>query len=112
MDIMTAVCEIKKVTACEENFWERDIHYVIKSDGIRTYFNEMKTFLFQLYMLYVNVLTILFLMMIEICFGFNSHNVKLCVINFCFEYYLGKRRPPQVYIEINDCTFRLKKWTQ
>ena len=24
MDIMTAVCEIKKVTTCEENFWERD----------------------------------------------------------------------------------------
>ena len=32
MDIMVAVCEIKKETACEENFWERDIHYVIKSD--------------------------------------------------------------------------------
>ena len=24
MDIMTAVCEIKKVTTSEENFWERD----------------------------------------------------------------------------------------
>ena len=36
MDIMTAVCEIKKVTVCKENFWERDIHYVIKNDGIHT----------------------------------------------------------------------------
>ena len=36
MDIMTAVCEIKKVMECEENFWGRDIHYVIKNDGIYT----------------------------------------------------------------------------
>ena len=48
MDIMVAVFEIKKVTACEDNFWERDIHYVIKNNGIHTYFNEMKIFLFQL----------------------------------------------------------------
>ena len=26
---MDAVCEIKKVTACEDIFWEHDIHYVI-----------------------------------------------------------------------------------
>ena len=48
MDIMTGVCEIKKVTACEENIWERDIRYVIKNDGTHNYFNEMKNFLFQL----------------------------------------------------------------
>ena len=42
MDIMVAVCEIKKVTACEDNFWGRDIHYVMKNNGIHTYFNEMK----------------------------------------------------------------------
>ena len=41
---MTAVYEIKKVTACEENFWERDIHYVIKNGSIHTYFKEMKVF--------------------------------------------------------------------
>ena len=67
-------------------------------------------------MLYVNlrnlVLTILFLVMTEICFGFNSHNVQLCVTSFCFGYYLSKRRTPQVNVEINDCIFRLKKWTQ
>ena len=55
MDIMTGVCEIKKVTACEENIWERDIRYVIKNDGIHNYFNEMKKFLFQLQMLCVNL---------------------------------------------------------
>ena len=44
MDILTAVCQIKKVTACEENFWERDTHYVNKNDGIHAYFNEMENF--------------------------------------------------------------------
>ena len=48
MDIMVAVFEIKKVTACEDNFWERDIHYVIKNNGVHTYFSEMKNFSFQL----------------------------------------------------------------
>ena len=42
MDIIVAVCEIKKATVCEDNFWEHDIHYVIKNNGIHTYFNEMK----------------------------------------------------------------------
>ena len=46
MDIMVAVCEINKVTACKDNFWERDAHYVIKTNGIHTYFNDMKKFLF------------------------------------------------------------------
>ena len=48
MDIMIAVCEIKKVTTCEDNFWKRDIYYVIKNNGIHTCFNEMKNFLFPL----------------------------------------------------------------
>ena len=48
MDIMVAVCEIKKVTVWEDNFWERDVNYVIKNNGIHTYFNEMKKILFQL----------------------------------------------------------------
>ena len=48
MDIMVAVCKIKKVTACKDNFLERDIHYVIKNNGMHTSFNEMKTFLFYL----------------------------------------------------------------
>ena len=45
---MIAVCEIEKVATCEDNFWERDIHYVIKNNGIHTCFNEMKKFLFPL----------------------------------------------------------------
>ena len=45
---MVVVCEIEKVTACEDNFWQPDIHYVIKNNGIHTYFSEMKNFLFQL----------------------------------------------------------------
>ena len=48
MDIINAVCEIKKVTTFAENFWERDIHYMTKKDGVHTYFNEMKNFLSQL----------------------------------------------------------------
>ena len=48
MEIMIAVWEIKKVTACEDNFWEIDIHYVIKNNGIHIYLNKMKNFLFQL----------------------------------------------------------------
>ena len=48
MDMMVAVCEIKKVATCEDNFWERDIYYVIKNNSIHTYFNEMKNFLLQL----------------------------------------------------------------
>ena len=56
------------------------------------------------------VLSILFLVMIEICIGLNFQNAQLCVISFCFEYYLGNRRPPpQVYVEINDCIFGFKK---
>ena len=39
MDIMVAVCEIKKVTACEVQ---------IKNNGIHIYFNEMKKYLFEL----------------------------------------------------------------
>ena len=54
------------------------------------------------------VLSLLFLAMTETCFGLNFHNVKLYVVSFCFGYCLGKRRPRQVYVEINDCIFRLK----
>ena len=47
-DMMVAVCEIKKVATCEDNFWECDIYYVIKNNSIHTYFNEMKNVLLQL----------------------------------------------------------------
>ena len=96
---MVAVCEIKKVTTCEGNFWERDIHYVIKNNGIYTYFNEKKIFYFNYRVMNVNlVLSILFLVMTEICFGLNFDNAQLCVVSFWFGYCLGKRRPLQVYL--------------
>ena len=58
------------------------------------------------------VLSVLILVFIQFSFGFNLHNIQICVISFCFGYYLGKRRPPQVYVEITDCIFSFKKWTQ
>ena len=58
------------------------------------------------------VLSILFLVMIEICFGLDFYNAQFCVISFCFGYNLGKRRPLQVYVEISKCMFRFKKWMQ
>ena len=45
---MKDLCEIKKIISTEENFWERDIHYVLNNNGLRFYLNEMKDFLFQL----------------------------------------------------------------
>ena len=57
------------------------------------------------------VLSILFLVMIEIGFGLSFGNAHY-VVSFCFGYYLGKRRPPQIYVEVNHCIFRLKKWMQ
>ena len=47
-EILKVCCEAKKTCAFEENFWERDIHFVVKNDGVYTYFNEMKDFLFNL----------------------------------------------------------------
>ena len=113
MDLVAAVCAIKKVTTCEDNFWKRDMHYVNKNNGIHTYFNEMKHFYFIYRVMNVNlVLSILLLVMIEICFGLNFDNAQLYVLSFSFGCCLGKRRPPQVYVEINDCIFRLTKWMQ
>ena len=43
---MVAVCKNKKVTTCEDNLWERDIHCMINNNGVHTCFNEMKKFLF------------------------------------------------------------------
>ena len=40
--------KLKKVTVCEDNLWECDIHYLIKNNDIHTCFNETKKFLYQL----------------------------------------------------------------
>ena len=45
---MKEVCQIKKVITREENFWEREIYYIIRSYGVYTFFNKIKHFLFQL----------------------------------------------------------------
>ena len=44
------------------------------------------------------VLSILFLLRIKVCFGLNFDDAQLCVVSFCFEYYLYKRRPPKFYV--------------
>ena len=68
---------------------------MIKNNGIHTYFNEMKTFYFDYRVMNVNlVLSILFLIIIEICFGLNFDDAQHCVTSFCFGYYQGKWRPP------------------
>ena len=33
-EIVKVCCEAKKTRAFEENFWERDIHFVVKNDGV------------------------------------------------------------------------------
>ena len=63
---MKDLCKINKVSSTEENFRERDIHYVLNNNGFRCYLNEMKDFLFQFKGMDNNfknlLLTILFLM--------------------------------------------------
>ena len=64
------------------------------------------------YLMLKNILIgILFFVLIETCLGLNLNNVQLFIISSCLGYYLGKRRPPQVYIEINYYVFGLNKWT-
>ena len=54
---------------------------------------------------------VLFFVLVEIYFGLYKNKFQICVINFCFVYYFGKKRPLQLYVKINDCIFRLKEWT-
>ena len=39
---MKEVCKIKKVIENKENFWECEIYYIIRSDGVFTFFNKTK----------------------------------------------------------------------
>ena len=41
-EIVKEVCEIKKVIASKESFWEREIYYIIRSDGVFIFFNKAK----------------------------------------------------------------------
>ena len=54
---------------------------------------------------------ILFFGLVEIYFGLDKNKFQICVISFCIGYYFSKKRPPRLYVEINDCIFRLKEWT-
>ena len=107
-EILKVCCDAKKTFAFEENFWE-------KNDGVYTYFNEMKDFLFNLQemdLVFKNILIgVLFFVLVEIYFGLDKNKFQIWVINFCFGHYFGKKRPPQLYVKINDCIFRLKEWT-
>ena len=47
-EILRVCYEAKKTWPFEENFWECDIRFVLKNDGVYTYFNQMKDFLFDL----------------------------------------------------------------
>ena len=40
--------KLKKVTVCEDNLWECDIHYLIKNNDIHTCFNETKKILISI----------------------------------------------------------------
>ena len=110
MDIMVAVCEINKVTAWKIIFgsvmhimWLRLMVYIL-------ILMTWKNFYFNYRPMNVNLVwSCLLLVMIEICSGLPFDNAQLFVAIFCFGYYLGKRRPQQGYVEINDFIFRLKK---
>ena len=53
---------------------------------------------------------ILFFVLLKIYFGLDRNKFQICVISFCLGYYFVKKIRPQLYIEINDCIFRLKEW--
>ena len=36
MQVLTAVCEIKKLIPSEDNFWEKDIHFVVRNNNVKT----------------------------------------------------------------------------
>ena len=88
-------CEAKKTCAFEENFWESDIQFVVKNDGVYTYFNEMKDFLFNLQemdLVFKNKLIgVLFFVLVKIYFGLDKNKFQICVISFCLEYYFVKK---------------------
>ena len=53
---------------------------------------------------------VLFFVLVKSYFGLDKNKFQICVISFCLEYYFVKKKiPPQLYIEINDCIFRLKE---
>ena len=48
MQVLTVIFDIKKLIPSEENFWEKDIHFVARNNNVKTFLSEVKDFLFQL----------------------------------------------------------------
>ena len=44
MEIFKAICEIKKLSHSEDKFCERDVHYKVRDNEVKTFLNEMKDF--------------------------------------------------------------------
>ena len=44
MEIFKAICEIKKLSHSEDKFCERDVHYKVGDNEVKTFLNEMKDF--------------------------------------------------------------------
>ena len=47
MEFFSTIWEIKKVSLSADNFWERDVHYIIRDSEVKTFLSKMKDFLFQ-----------------------------------------------------------------
>lgn len=48
MQVLTVIFDIKKLIPSEENFWEKDIHFVVRNNNVKTFLSEVKDLLFQL----------------------------------------------------------------
>ena len=55
MEIFSAVCEVKKVSHSEDNFLEREVHYKLRDNEVKTFLSEMKDFYFYFKLFYYNV---------------------------------------------------------
>ena len=55
MEIFSAACEVKKVSHSEDNFLEREVHYKLRDNEVKTFLSEMKDFYFYFKLFYYNV---------------------------------------------------------
>ena len=108
-EILKVCCEAKKTCAFEENFYERNIHFVVENDGVYTSVNGIEDFSILFVgdgLEFQNILIgVLFVVLVEVYFGLDKNKFQICVISFYLGYYFGKKRLPQLYVEINDFIF-------
>ena len=108
-EILKVCCEAKRTCAFEENFYERNIHFVVKNDGVYTSVNGIEDFSILFVgdgLEFQNILIgVLFVVLVEVYFGLDKNKFQICVISFYLGYYFGKKRLPQLYVEINDFIF-------